>query len=567
VNEAVEPAVGLLNLILRTRIYYWPANLLALLGAGTLIHWWRIARPMWVDEEMIALNFRDRSLLDLAGPLWLDQSSPLGWLVLERLALFTFGSSERALRALPVLFGIGTLGVALWIGRRWMTPLGAAILVALCAVGPWLVFFTLELKHYSADACWALLLPALAAWAIEPNSTERLTRRVTMWWIAAAVGSWLSNGATFVAPACAAVLLGKSWQQGGWRAAARSALPGAGWLISFGVLYWLALRHALGNSYLQTYWSAAFPPLSSGFVGTLGWLLKWLASFAAKPVGTAHWVLFWIATISGFAFAIARGRAPGLPLALVPVSMLALGILRVVPPAERLAVWAVPALYAGVALCGDASFWLARRSQSRWRLAGLACSACAASIAVVMAIDIVRNGKIELEAKPLSNYRLDDRRSIRFLQTMRRPGDAVLTTHFGLAGLWWYGPVKISGPDGGSHLDGSRIFEVSHVALEADCDQWKREVDTLFKDIRGVVVYLGFRMNVEPPGFDKLVLDELGRRGALVGYRGYAEASHVAAYDFTRPPSGAFTLPFVEPESGAIPPLSGCVAIRPARRW
>ena len=42
------------------------------------IYQWRAALPFWVDEEMIALNLRDRSMADLAGPLWLGQSAPFG---------------------------------------------------------------------------------------------------------------------------------------------------------------------------------------------------------------------------------------------------------------------------------------------------------------------------------------------------------------------------------------------------------------------------------------------------------------------------------------------------------
>ena len=83
---------------------------------------------------MIALNARWRPFADLPGSLWLDQTAPLGWLALERLALLTFGLDERAARALTIVFGIGTLSVAVWIGRRWMTPLGAVILVAWCSI-------------------------------------------------------------------------------------------------------------------------------------------------------------------------------------------------------------------------------------------------------------------------------------------------------------------------------------------------------------------------------------------------------------------------------------------------
>src|SRR5262245_25146876 len=141
---------------------YWVAASIAVLGCGVLIYWLAVARPLWVDEEMLALNARDRSFAQLAGSLWLNQSAPFGWLALERLVMLTLGTSEPAVRLLTVCFGIGTLVAATWIGRRWMTPFGAAVLVATCAFGEWLVFFVLELKHYSSDAFWALLLPALA---------------------------------------------------------------------------------------------------------------------------------------------------------------------------------------------------------------------------------------------------------------------------------------------------------------------------------------------------------------------------------------------------------------------
>src|SRR5262245_55733588 len=47
------------------------ALLIAVAGAGLLVYQWLGARPMWVDKEMIALNLRDRTLTQLATPLWL----------------------------------------------------------------------------------------------------------------------------------------------------------------------------------------------------------------------------------------------------------------------------------------------------------------------------------------------------------------------------------------------------------------------------------------------------------------------------------------------------------------
>ncbi len=553
---------------IRSSRSHWLAGLIALAGAANLVRWWLLARPLWVDEEMIALNARWRSVADLAGPLWLDQTAPLGWLALERLALVIFGVDERAARALPTAFGIATLAVAVWIGRRWMSPVGAAILVALCSIGPWVVFFTLELKHYSADTCWALLLPALAGWAVEAPGADRVVRRAAVWWVVAAVGMWLSNGATFVAPACAVLLVGRILQQFGVREAARAAAYGVVWAISFAGQYTLALRHALGNTYLENYWSFAFPPVSDGIGATLRWVAQWVESFAVKPVGTASWGVFWAATITGFVFATVRHGLFGVAFAAVPVSALALGILHVVPPFERLGLWSVPALYVGLAACADAAVWVASQRQWRMPLLRLAAATAVFLAASSVSLDIASNGINELRARKAdNNYGLNDRRAVERVKGLRQPGDPILTTHFGLAGLWWYSGVNIADPHGGGYLDDSPIFEISHETRRRRCAQYRPVLDEVLQRTGRAVVYLGFRMNVEPEGFDKFVLDELGRRGATAGYGRYADLSHVTAFDFRQAPDGSADRFFANPATKPAPPLSGCIAIRPARRW
>jgi hypothetical protein len=556
----------------RATSYHLIAAAIAAAGASVLIYWCRLGRTLWVDEEMLALNARWRSFADLAGPLWLNQTAPLGWLMLERAALVMFGINERAARAVPALFGIGTLAVAVWVGRRWMTPVGAAVLAALCSIAPWIVFFALELKHYSADMCWALFLPALAAWAAEGERSSVVDRRLIIWWIAAAAGLWLSNGATFVTPACAAVLVARVWWREGARAATRAALLGIIWLISFGAHYTLALRHALANEYLRNFWRFAFPPISDGVAATLQWLGSWFQDFAEKPIGTSHWVMFWLATIIGFVYAAVRYGVLGLTLALVPVSMIALGLFQIVPPRERLAAWAVPGLYTGLALCADAGLWLlthpgrARRWTPRPLRIGVAIAALL--MTGIVSLDIARSGTADLAGKPVdSNYGLEDRRAVRFLTALRHSGDPILTTHFGLAGLWWYGDVDVTDPQRGEYLGDSQIFEISHESRRSRCSHYEAELDAVLQKTSRAVVYLGFRTNVEPLGFDRLVVDELSRRGALVGYRHFADASHVFAFDFREPPDGTADRLFTESSASKVPPAEGCVAIRPAQRW
>ena len=380
---------------------------------------------------------------------------------------------------------------------------------------------------------------------------------------------WFSHGALFVTPLCAVVLLTACWWRQGRRVALRAAAPGLVWLASFGFHYVFELRHLLANPYLQNYWAFAFPPSSGGVNATMHWWLGLFEPFALKPAGTGRWVLFWMASISGFVFAIWHRPMFGLMLISVPISAALLAMLRIVPPHERLGLWIVPALYASVAMCGDAPGWLARRYSNRRQLTTLAAAVCAGAIVTLVCVDVFRRGQVELEAKPMSNYGLDDRRSVGALLALHRPGDVIVTTHFGLAGLWWYSGLRIAGPGAGGHLqDGSPIYEIGHVASHRECGRSNEHLNSVLNDRSRIAVYLGFRLNVEPPGFDRLVLEELGQRGQLVGYRRYAEDSHVAVFDLTERPAGGRLDPTTAGTLDAqVPRLSGCLDIREARRW
>jgi hypothetical protein len=538
-------------------------TLIAAASAAVLVYWTSTARPMWVDEEMLALNVRDRGFFQLAGPLWLDQSAPLGWLALERLMMLVFGTGERAVRALAVIFGIGTLATAWWIGRRWMTPLGAAVLVALCGTGEWLVFFTLELKHYSADAAGALLVTALAGWALD-DSNGNASPRVVLWWAAAAAAMWFSNGALFVTPMCALVLLGSNFRRRGVRGLTNFLIGGSGWFASFAAIYWAVLRHALANTYLKNYWAFAFPPAREGAGAVLSWMAAQFTPFAVKPVGTRTPILFWVVYFAGVVSGFFARSNLAIAFATVPVSLLLLAVAGFVPMFERLAIWSVPALYVGVALCADRELSQPRRlgSYLGWALT---------IPALLVSYDIVQRGVFAIEHRPRSNYGLDDRSSVQWLIEARRPGDAVLSTHYGLAAIWWYARIDVADTDrSGRMADGAPLYEIHHVEDQRECAHWAEALDAIARDRSRLVVYLGFRMNVEPEGFDQLVLEQFGSRWPLVAYKEYAEASRLAIFDLKAATAGPLIIPSGPGSAtsrSTIQTPAGCVSVTPAKRW
>jgi hypothetical protein len=341
-------------------------------------------------------------------------------------------------------------------------------------------------------------------------------------------------------------------------------IGGFGWLASFAAIYWIVLRHALANPYLKNYWAFAFPPAGEGARAVLSWIGAQFTPFAVKPIGTGMPALFWFVYLAGVVSGFVARSSLALVFATVPISLLLLAVAGFVPTFERLAIWSVPALYVGIALCADKALPQSRRVRS---YIGVAL----AIPALMVSYDIVRRGVFAIEHRPRSNYGLDDRSSVQWLIDARRPGDAVLSTHYGLAAIWWYGGIDVADANrSGRMADGAPLYEIHHVEDERECARWGEALDAIARDRSRIVVYLGFRMNVEPEGFDQLVLEQFGSRWPLVGYKEYAEASRLAIFDLKAAAAGPLIVPS-GPGSAAsrsnIQTPAGCVSVMPARRW
>jgi hypothetical protein len=546
---------------------YLPAYALTIAGTALRIYQWYHSRPLWLDEQMVLLNARDRTFSQLFGALWLNQAAPVGWLSLQRSVITAFGTGDRAMRAVPVLFAIATLWAACWMGRRWMKPLPAAVFVTLCGIAQWMTFYALEAKPYSADAFWALLLPALAIWAAEPADRQSLSlKRTAVWWTAAAAGQWFSYGATFVTPGCAVILFALAWRRSGTRAAAIFGMQGLVWLICFATHYQLSMAVASNDRFLRTYWAAGFPPADTGVAGALQWLRERAEHVASHPGGAASWILFWSIVSYGMAALVLNRPVAGLIVLSVPVSATLLALFHVAPLADRLAFWTVPAMYAAIAVSAGDVFTRFRAGVSRRTYAVLVVAALFSAGAILISREIIVLGRERIIVAG-GNHGLDDGRALRLLMGHREPHDIFLTTHFGLPALWWYGNVSIATDAGGSRLlDGAPVFEIRHIWRGTEGCQNQRRLRALSSAIAGTsraAVYLGFGSN-DPPGFQDMVLDDLSKFGTRTFYSLVESEGVAAIYDFRQPPRVDETVPSEERHSAQ---LGGCVGVRSGRRW
>ena len=542
--------------------WFLPAAAIALAGTALKVYQWYFARPLWLDEQMILLNARDRSFPNLAGPLWLDQAAPLGWLALQKATLEIFGTTDRAMRVIPVIFGIGTLWVAWWTARRWLSPVSAVVLVALCGISQWMTFYALEVKPYSADAFWALLLPALVVWAAESSDRQPMSlARTTVWWCAAFIGQWISFGATFVTPACALILCGTALRRLGVRGAAIVAAQGLIWLAGFAAHYVASMRHASNDDFLRSYWAAGFPPPSAGAADALRWLLAQAQPLASHPGSTALWITFWLSAACGIAVLLATRPMMGMVTLGVPLSACVLALMHVVPFNDRLALWTTPALYLAVAVAAGHVFEYIAAPRSPRRLAGAAVALVFAFTAWPVVRDIVEKGN-ERVIIGGDNHGLDDGRGIRLLMRQRQPGDVLLVNRLSLPALWWYAGVDISEQHRGQTVtaDGGRILELRHVWFASEGCQRRARLRMLSEALAGAsraAVYMGFGSDV-PEGFQLLVLDDLGRLGLRVFFSRVSAGGVAAIYDLRQPP---------EAPLNNAPAVPGCVGLRAAQRW
>lgn len=559
-RRAAPRVVGWARLHARVMMNAFPA-VLAMFFISVRVYHWTAGRPLWLDEEAIALIVRERSFAHL-GSVWLATSAPLGWLAAERAAILVGGTGELVLRFLPMLFGVATLAAAVWIGRRWMSPVGATTLVLLCASNYYLAIFWFEAKQYSADACWALVLPAMAVWTIEAHTDAQRIRRAAAWWAAATIGQWLANGAAIVTPGCALVLLAASWRR---RRAVTAAVVGFGLMWVAGALlhYELSMRNTLNSAYFYNYWDSQFPPRSIGLIGVLRWMFDRLGVLGASPAGTRLWMSLWILAPCGFVFG--SRRALGLAFATVPLTAFLLAGFRIVPLYERFVLWMAPALAVGVALIVDRAVRVGREAASRRQLMPLAIAVVVAACAVRLCADTVSRGKetFQLARPGSSNHGLDDRGAVRWLMAQRQPGDAIVTTPLAWPAVWWYGDIPIGKDDAahGALKDGGSMLVVTPGEPGQGCDD--SQLREALKGHRRVLGYVGFPDF--PAAFGDLLLQRLEELGSPVAYSQFAEISRAVVIELD--PASVGESPPGSPRRDVARDrgrLSGCVRVQPA---
>jgi hypothetical protein len=264
---------------------------LALLALGVFCRLVRYGLhfPFWGDETCLCVNLLGRDYLGLTRLLEGNQVAPLFFLWGELTAYRLLGPSELALRLLPLLAGLASLGLFWYLARSTLGPRAAALAVGLLAVARWPVTMSAAVKPYSCDLFFSL--------ALLIGAVHHLRRPERVGWLAllallVPVAVLSSYPSVFVAGGISLALLPSVW---------RGHPAARGWYVVYNLLmigtflgsYLLVGREQLDpaassvEQYMQDYWRHGFPPADIWDVPI--WFVKANAGrLMAYPIGDGH---------------------------------------------------------------------------------------------------------------------------------------------------------------------------------------------------------------------------------------------------------------------------------------
>lgn len=392
------------------RIVLW----LAVIGVALRVLRYVADRSLWLDEAYLAnsiLTYSWKQLL--TRPLLQWQAAPVGFLMLQKLAVTLFGGSEYALRLVPLIAGIATLPLFHGIVRRTLAPTARVIAMALFATLDPLIYYASEAKQYELDVAFAL---AIVLAAIRVRERPQSGRRLAVLAAIGAVGLFCSHPAVFVAACAVIVLSGDLILSRDRGAAPRLAALGCLWAALATANYLLFLRALTRHAGLVAYWASDYMPREP--LGAIKWLGLELfelyhgyATMWLPLVDTAI-----VATILGIAVFWRTQRAV-LALLMLPLLMtLGAAAFHLYPFGSRLVLFLVPFVVVLIG-AGGGMIWESFVAGRRW-IAIILLGSLLVPTAVRDLFYVAFPQKRE-EIKPILAY----------IRDHKRPGDRLYVFH------------------------------------------------------------------------------------------------------------------------------------------
>lgn len=233
------------------------AELTLALGALLRIGAYLWNRPYWLDEGSLLGSIRKVSVFDFSSPLRNDQLVPFGFLIIERVLVCLLGDSHYVTRLFPLCCGLVSLWFFWALAVRCLSARPALLAIVFFALSDDMVYYSSELKPYSLDVLFGLVVTLVAMQFLE-NSVQ--SRNLLVLLVLAVFAPWFSFPSAFIVSGCGMVLIWDRLRRGQMCELACLLGIAACWLYSFATAY--RASHSLLSSPTSMYvfWGFAFLP-------------------------------------------------------------------------------------------------------------------------------------------------------------------------------------------------------------------------------------------------------------------------------------------------------------------
>ncbi|WP_158825168.1 glycosyltransferase family 39 protein [Mucilaginibacter lacusdianchii] len=271
------------------KVYHIALWTVIAIGAFIRLYHYFYNRSLWEDEIYLSAGIVNKSLVEiLTRPLPYLQKAPLGYLLVSRFCVWVFGNHEMALRLYPLICGLLSLFLFVPVARYYLKPLGVVVGLAMLAFSPPIIYHNVEAKPYGTE----LLATLIVLWLFIKYQNQTHWRKLLVWGIYGSIIVWFTYTAIFVLAATGITLAISYTTKRNWKALIRMVVPGAMWLLSFAVSYFLYAKEGSESGWLVDFWQKhdGYIPLSP--VPAAMWLLHRVFSFLHYPVGLS-WYNDW----------------------------------------------------------------------------------------------------------------------------------------------------------------------------------------------------------------------------------------------------------------------------------
>jgi len=231
--------------------------LLVIFGIILRLRQYAANRSLWHDEANLALNLVNRTFGGLTQPLDYDQGAPIGFLFIEKLFMIVMGNKDYVLRLFPLLSGLLAVYLIYRIGREYFGA-GGLFAVLMFTISWPLIYYSSELKQYSSDTMFVLLLNYLAFRCLSENVHPK---DFFLLGTAGFISIWISHPSAFVLIGIGLVLFFEKLIRKTYVSLFWTLSMGTAWMVSFGATYLVSLRYLMSDQSLGNYWRHGFMPM------------------------------------------------------------------------------------------------------------------------------------------------------------------------------------------------------------------------------------------------------------------------------------------------------------------